>query len=94
MPNYSGTWDIVDNENFEDYMVALGEYLVAKSKFYIILPTVSFSTFYSIYVFARTLQRYVIINNSDIFMFLFSLLFNNVRRNCIVCMFTKNLEFT
>lgn len=27
--NYSGTWDIVDNENIEGYMVALGEYLPA-----------------------------------------------------------------
>lgn len=24
--DYSGTWDIISNENFEAYMVALGKY--------------------------------------------------------------------
>lgn len=35
--NYSGTWDIVDNENFEAYMVALGKYIAANIE---ILPYV------------------------------------------------------
>lgn len=79
MLNYSGTWDIVDNENFEGYMVALGEYLVAKSKFYIM-------------IFCLYFIIYVITNNSDMFMFLFSLFFNNVRRNCIVCMCASGIH--